>query len=142
MKIYNNQEIERTEFAENNIEFLLAEPNSQLAEQLYLPEKVTLMENNIKCCKSKTALRLLKYADDKPVSILVVILKNNRIKNHMINMVYTLPEYRSHGYANQLLDLAKTLTKGNLTITNILSDDGIRLFKPEMTPSAKRKMKF
>lgn len=140
MKIYKDQEIERTSFYENNIETLLADPNSEVAKNYYLPEKVKNESNDIKICKSVTSVRFLKYVDGKPVSMIQVAPKSDitKLEKNLINLAYTLPEYRNKGFANELLNTVKKTFKNNLVVANMLTEEGERLFKPESKKPQKR----
>lgn len=143
MRVYKEQEIERTSFYENNIDLLLADPESETAKNYYLPEKVQDANNDIKICKSATSCRFLKYADGRPVSIIQVALKSNatRLDKNIINLAYTIPEYRNNGFAKELLNTIKKTIKTHLVVANTLTEAGEKLFKPD-TSKPKQKMKF
>lgn len=141
MKVYKDQEIERTSFYEGNIETLLAEPGSETAKNHYFPEKVKDAGNDIKICKSITSYRFIKYCDGKPVSMIQVAPKSaaTRLDKNLINLAYTLPEYRKKGFGSELLDVVKKTFKSNLVIANTLTEEGEKLFKPEVKKSKKPK---
>lgn len=141
MKVYKDQEIERTSFYEGNIDTLLAEPGSEIAKSHYFPEKIKDAGNDIKICKSITSYRFIKYCDGKPVSMIQVAPKSaaTRLDKNLINLAYTLPEYRKKGFGSELLDVVKKTFKTNLVIANTLTEGGERLFKPEFKKVKKPK---
>lgn len=140
MKVYKDQEIERTSFYENNIDILLADPDSAIAKNYYLSEKVQNEINNIKICKSATSFRFIKYCDGKPVSMIQVAPKSisTRLDKNLINLAYTLPEYRNRGFAGDLLKVVKKTLKSNLVVANMLTEEGEKLFKPELKKVKKK----
>ena len=139
MKVYKNLEIEKTSFHEENIEYILADPKSENAKNYYLPEKVQDLSSDVKMCKAATSVRFLKYVDGKPVSMIQLAPRSvaTRLDVNIINLAYTLPEYRNKGFASELLNFVKQKYRSKLTISNTLTDAGEKLFKPDQKKEKK-----
>lgn len=78
--------------------------------------------------------------DGKPVSMIQVAPKSDitKLEKNLINLAYTLPEYRNKGFASELLDTVKKTFKNNLVVANMLTEEGEKLFKPESKKQQKR----
>lgn len=141
----NNLPIDETGFNEGSGISILAEPNSIAAFRLYMNEKVKDLGNGIKICKSEYSHRFLLYKDEKPVSAIVVYLKDAKrnVENNVIVTAYTKQEERMKGYGNQLLSVVKEKFKKNLVVSETLTKEGQALFKPyvvELKKSRKPKV--
>lgn len=138
--------LEETSFNEGMSHSILAEPNSIAAFRLYMNEKVKDIGNNIKLCKSETSHRFLLYKNNKPISAIVVYLKNPKrnLKDNVIITAYTAIGERNKGYGTILLDTVKESFKNKLVVSETLTKAGQFLFKPYYLPEniTKKRLKI
>lgn len=113
-------------------ENILAEPGTKDAGILYTKEKVNVISGTLKICKADATDRYLLYRDNKPVSAIVVLKKNEAYgaKQNTITTVYTLPEYQKQGLGSALLKVVQKNFGKELVVSNELTESGFKLLKP------------
>ncbi|WP_175888099.1 GNAT family N-acetyltransferase [Burkholderia contaminans] len=112
---------------------ILAEPGTKDSFLLYGRETGKQVSPELKIGIAEYTHRYIAYRDGKPVSAIVVALKNESVglKENTITTAYTDPEYQQRGIATALLKQIQKDFKNKLIVSPDLTEQGVKLFKPK-----------
>ncbi|MGU4699080.1 GNAT family N-acetyltransferase [Burkholderia cepacia] len=129
----NQQPVNLQSTVNQSIARAIAEPGTSEAFAFYGRETAKQVSPELKIAKGDHTHRYIAYEDGKPVSGIVVALKNElfNLKENTITTAYTDPEYQQRGIATSLLKQVQKDFKNKLVVSPDLTEKGVKLFKPK-----------
>ncbi|MBY4717507.1 GNAT family N-acetyltransferase [Ralstonia mannitolilytica] len=129
----NQQPVNIQGTVNQSIERCIAEPGTREAFAFYGRETAKQISPELKIAVGDHTHRYIAYEDGKPVSGIVVALKNPTfgLQENTITTAYTDPAYREQGIAKALLKQVQKDFKNKLVVSPDLTEQGVKLFKPK-----------
>lgn len=131
LKLNKNTNDKKYIFNHDIAKNILAEPHTNDASVFYTSETVDVISPTLKICKSEAYDRYLLYRNEKPVSAIVILRKNDFFgaKENTITTIYTLPEYQKQGLSKSLIKIVQKRFGNNLVPSDDLKGYGFKLPK-------------